>query len=47
MPDLTLNRNEHGKNDMLNNDPAKKKNPEKLAQFLSTNYHRALIIYHV
>lgn len=25
MPDLTLNRNEHGKNDMLNNDPAKKK----------------------
>lgn len=23
MPDLTLNRNEHGKNDMLNNDPAK------------------------
>lgn len=29
MPDLTLNRNEHGKNDMLNNDPAKKKKPRK------------------
>lgn len=43
MPDLTLNINEHGKNDMLNNDPAKK----ELAQFLSINYHRALIIYHV
>lgn len=24
MPDLTLNRNENGRNDMLNNDPAKK-----------------------
>lgn len=43
MPDFTLNRNEHGKNDMLNNDPAKK----NLVQFLSTKYHRALIIYHV
>lgn len=46
MPDSTLNRNEHGKNDMLNNDPAKK-TQNNLAQFLSTNYHRALIIYHV
>lgn len=25
MSDLTLNRKENGKNDMLNNDPAKKK----------------------
>lgn len=31
MPDLTLNRNEHGKNDMLNNDPAKK--PSSVPQY--------------